>query len=88
MILSILFIISAICGITYSVFCYLAVHRCVDKNKRLSLNSQNKNTDSALIPPKEILTAQGIKYYNGFFLGTQIALISIILLILFSKASS
>ena len=76
--LNLLLIIAALSGFAYTFYCQNKARAHISREKLARL----KNPRGALktpLPPKTILTDEGLKYYRGYYIGMGVFAVCIVL---------
>ena len=81
MIIKIVLFVTALGGFIYGFYSQTQARKYISKEKISELKDTSIIADGPM-PPKEILSEKGQKYYKGFCLGVTIFIGSIILLII------
>jgi hypothetical protein len=83
--LNMLLIVGALCGFAYSSYCQTKARAHISREKLARLKDHRSVLKA--LPPKTILTEEGLKYYKGYYIGIG-AFVVCIALILLSTALS
>jgi len=77
--LQIIFLALSLGGFSYGFYCQVKARKCISKEKIQELKDTSIIA-SGVMPPKEIISDEGLKYCRGFNLGVAIFIGSIVLL--------
>jgi len=79
--LNILLMIIALWGFAYTLYCQTKARANISKEKLANLKDPRRTLKGPM-PPKTILTTEGLKYYRGYYIGTALFAICILAILL------
>ena len=77
----IIFLVISLSGFSYGLYCQFQARKYVSKEKIQQLKDTSM-VASGVMPPKEIISEEGLKYYKGFILGAFLFISGLVLFIL------
>jgi hypothetical protein len=83
--LNMLLIVGALCGFAYSSYSQTKARAHISREK-LELLKDRRSALKAL-PPKTILTDEGLKHYRGYYIGMGVFVVCIVLIFLITALS-
>jgi hypothetical protein len=78
-----LLLVTALCGFIYGFYCQTKARKYISKEKISALEDISILAHGPM-PPKEVLSNQGLKYYQGFQVGMAFFVCSLIILVILS----
>ena len=82
--IKILFLVTAIGGFIYGFYCQMQARKYISKEKIMHLKDTSKIATGPM-PPKEILSDEGLIYYKGFKIGVGVFMSSLVILLAIAK---
>ena len=79
--LNMLLIVGALCGFAYTFYCQTKARAHISREK-LARVKDPRRVLKAPLPPKTILTDEGLKYYKGYYIGMGVFVVCIVLALL------
>ena len=79
-----LVLIIGIAGLLYGLYCQTKARQNISREKLATLKDTSRVATGPM-PPKKILSDEGLKYHRGFNVGVAIFIASILVLFIISK---